>query len=442
MGNTLPENWVETELGNILYLKNGYAFKSSDYTSKGIAILKISNISRDGTINLDGCDYISKENVKENFFVERGDILIAMSGATTGKFGIFNSPDIVLQNQRVGNLKLYSNSLFNKKLLFYLVSELKSKIEALAYGGAQPNISPSLIETLRFSLPPLAEQQRIVAKLDVYFAEIEQMKTILFRVPGIIKNLRQQILTHALTGELTRVEGKLINTTIGSLFEVRTGATPLKSNASYYERGNIPWIKSGEVKNTLIDETEEFITELALKETNAQVFPEDTLLIAMYGEGKTRGQVGWMKIRGATNQAIAALVNENVDNEIRQYVFYYCLSQYNEIRSKAEGGNQPNLNLTKIKNWAVRIPEQKCDITVIVKKVKTLFHQLEKIDSQYHNLKLKIENLPSTILHQAFQGKLVPQLSTDGNAKDLLDQITQLKNQTDKISKKVKENVK
>lgn len=263
------------------------------------------------------------------------------------------------------------------------------------------------------------------------------------KIPQLLKDFRQQVLTQAVTGKLTekwregRNLGEWENTSIGDLFSVKTGSTPKRGTASYYENATIPWLKSGQVKNEFIYEAEEFITELAVKETNAKIYPKDTLLVAMYGEGKTRGQVGWMKLEASSNQAIAALVNEEMEMVTRSYIYHFCLSQYNEIRAQAEGGNQPNLNLTKIKNWQIQLPSE-IEQQEIVRRVETLFAKADAIEQQYQTLKQKIDSLPQALLHKAFKGELVEQLESDGDARELLEEIKGLKKQTAKPKAKKK----
>lgn len=95
---------------------------------------------------------------------------------------------------------------------------------------------------------------------------------------------------------------------IEDIAQVTTGATPLKSNKDYYENGTIPWITSSATNKLYITEAEEKITEIALKETNVKLFPKNTILIAMYGEGKTRGKVSELLIEATTNQACAGII--------------------------------------------------------------------------------------------------------------------------------------
>lgn len=324
-----------------------------------------------------------------------------------------------------------SEQLNPRYLQLLLLSENQFLYE-ISEGTAHTTIYYPEVKAFNISMPVRSEQDRIVAKSDTLMAQIETMQKSLKRIPQLLKDFRQQVLTQAVTGKLTEEwrEGKELEewetSSIGKLFDVKTGATPKRGNPIYFENGNIPWLKSGQVKNEYIYAAEEFITETAIQETNAKLYPIDTLLVAMYGEGKTRGQVGWMKIEAASNQAIAALVNETMKLETKQYVYYYCLSQYNEIRAKAEGGNQPNLSLSKIKSWEISLPTFEEQIE-IVRSVEGLFAKADVIEEKYNALKTKIDMLPQAILHKAFKGELVERLPTEGDAKDLLREIEGLR---------------
>ncbi len=129
----LPKNWLITSFGDVLTVKNGYAFKSTEYQSEGIPIVRISDIN-EGIVNVSNSKCISEDDELDGYAVNAGDILIAMSGATTGKFGVYKGSRKVYQNQRVGNLKPISENLINKKFVYYLLHSLKREIEKAAYG--------------------------------------------------------------------------------------------------------------------------------------------------------------------------------------------------------------------------------------------------------------------------------------------------------------------
>lgn len=170
----LPKGWQHAKLGDILSLKNGYAFKSAHYQDTGIPVIRISDI-QEGKVTTQKSVCVDLDNISDNFIINEGDILIAMSGATTGKIGVFSENTKVYQNQRVGNLIPHSESV-SRNFIQYLLAVSKKDIEDRAYGGAQPNISSKLIEGIDIPLPPLAEQKRIVAKLDSLFEELDTAK--------------------------------------------------------------------------------------------------------------------------------------------------------------------------------------------------------------------------------------------------------------------------
>jgi len=169
--------------------------------------------------------------------------------------------------------------------------------------------------------------------------------------------------------------------------------------------------------------TEEHITPLAIQETNAKVFPAGTILIAMYGEGRTRGQVGRLRIDAATNQACAALVNiNNLPECTVDFVYIFCLGQYEEMRGASVGGNQPNLNLGIIKQWLINLPpldEQR----EIARRVSALFNLADEIEVRYRCGKVHVDRLLQSLLAKAFRGELVPQDSNDEPASVLLERI-------------------
>ena len=143
---------------------------------------------------------------------------------------------------------------------------------------------------------------------------------------------------------------------IGNIFDVGTGMTPIKSESRYYQNGTIPWINSSLTSNRYIDKVDTFVTDFAMENTSLRLYPEHTLIVAMYGQGKTRGQISELLIPATTNQACAALVSYFFKEEIVNYVYYYFLFNYGKLREKAEGTSQPNLNVQKIKDMIIPFP--------------------------------------------------------------------------------------
>lgn len=152
------------KLGEVCDLSNGYAFKSNEFVEEGIPIVRISDINNTKVTTLKSVK-IKESQVFEKFIVKKGDFLIAMSGATTGKMGVYVDENIAYLNQRVGNLKIKSQKILPnyRNFILYFLKEL---ILYKAYGTAQPNISKPMLESLKIPLPPLEIQKQIVSECE------------------------------------------------------------------------------------------------------------------------------------------------------------------------------------------------------------------------------------------------------------------------------------
>lgn len=140
---------------------------------------------------------------------------------------------------------------------------------------------------------------------------------------------------------------------IGKISDVSSGGTPSRNNEAYWN-GNIPWVTTAEVQFKIIEDTVEKITEEGLANSSAKLFPAGTILMAMYGQGKTRGQVAKLGIDASTNQACAAIVL-HTDYEVDFY-YQFLISQYENIREMANSGGQQNLSGGIVKSIPVPVP--------------------------------------------------------------------------------------
>lgn len=142
--------------------------------------------------------------------------------------------------------------------------------------------------------------------------------------------------------------------TLGSIARITSGGTPDRTIKEYWN-GYIPWVTTSKIDFSLIQEVEECITDKGLNNSAAKVFPKGTILMAMYGQGATRGRVGMLGLAAATNQACAALIVEP-HKALNEFIFYYLSFIYRHIRELGHGGNQKNLNTGLIKNIAILLP--------------------------------------------------------------------------------------
>lgn len=194
---------------------------------------------------------------------------------------------------------------------------------------------------------------------------------------------------------------------IGEIGKVGTGSTPLKKKKSaYYDGGKVPWVTSGALNNWYVRKASDFVTKKALEETNLTVYSKHTLLVAMYGEGKTRGKCSELLIEACTNQAVAAIVQEETEAKTKPFLKYFFLKNYNEIRRKSSGGVQPNLNLGIIRATLVPLPPLR-EQDQIVEELESRLSIVRQIEKTVTNELQKSKALRQSILKKAFEGKLV-----------------------------------
>ena len=190
---------------------------------------------------------------------------------------------------------------------------------------------------------------------------------------------------------------------LDEISEVGTGATPLRKKPEYFNPASISWLTSGETSNPYIFETEQYVSPLALKETNLTIYPKGTLIVAMYGQGKTRGQITELMIEATTNQACAAIRLINPDEFHRKYVKLFFEKIYDEIRELAAGGAQPNLNLNKVKKTTLPLPPlaEQHRIVTKIDELMALCDQLKSRITQASQLQKKLADGADGVVEQA-----------------------------------------
>lgn len=288
--------------------------------------------------------------------------------------------------------------------LYYLLltDQLNNRIKDLQRGATYPAVSDKEVLNQMVPLPPLPEQRSIAAVLSKIQEAIAAQKEIIDRTRELKKALMARLFTEGLRGEKTKeTEIGLVAESweirkIGDKAKLSSGGTPSRTCKEYWEDGTIPWVKTGEIDYKVIVETEEHITPLGMKNSAAKLFPKGTLLMAMYGQGITRGKVAILGIDATTNQACAAIFpDDDVDTE---YLYYYLAFSYDRLRSLSHGAQQKNQIVASFKFAYPNIPEQK-EIASILKQIDT------KLDLAEGRLRL-LDDLFKTMLHELMTGRI------------------------------------
>jgi type I restriction enzyme S subunit len=193
-----------------------------------------------------------------------------------------------------------------------------------------------------------------------------------------------------------------IITTLGEIGTWSSGGTPSRKNLSYYG-GDIPWVKTGDLNDSLIHNTPENITKEGLKNSSAKIFPPETLLIAMYGA--TIGKMGILSTEASTNQACGALLPGGETRHLIPFVFHYLLSERENIRSIAKGGAQPNISQTVLKSYPFPLPPLQ-EQRRITSKIESLQARSSKAQKALEAIPPLLEKFRQSVLSSAFRGDL------------------------------------
>ena len=300
----------------------------------------------------------------------------------------------------------YFNQILRTEKFLLQVKSLKS-------GGMKTRARYDFLKQFEIPVPPISEQKAIVQKYQytiskaeaiekeanfllndshLYFDSLLQIEDI---KPSFVSGLN---FIHYKNIDLWGIDKNLCRKTIRNkkyktvplenLCSVGSGGTPSRNHSEYYRDGNIPWIKTTEVIDEIISDTEEKITQKGLENSSAKLYEANSLIIAMYGQGKTRGRTAKLNVRATTNQACAVLydINEKLVNI--DYLWFYFQNEYERIRELASGNNQPNLNAGMIKTYPIVLPPLPVQ-NKIVEHINQIKAQVKDLRQQAKELREK-----------------------------------------------------
>lgn len=344
-GDRYSEDQLQTNryrlvpLGSVCDLiGGGTPSKANEAYWEGGKIKWISSRHIDELGCITGSEFITDLAVSESStaIAPEGSVIL-ISRVSVGKYAYANEAFAI--NQDLTAIVPRDEHVLNSKFLFALARKLAALVEANAQGIGVRGVTRAFLSELQIPLPPLEVQQQIVAEIDRYRKVLGGARQVL---DGY----------HPTVG----IRADWPATPLGELTKIRSGGTPDRGNPEYWG-GTIPWIKTGQINFNRITQADEFITEAGMENSAARMVPAGTILMAMYGQGVTRGRVAILDIDATTNQACAAIEVASPDLD-RDFLYWSLVGKYDELRtlSEARGGNQSNLNAQLIRDVKIAVP--------------------------------------------------------------------------------------
>jgi type I restriction enzyme S subunit len=301
--------------------------------------------------------------------------------------------------------------LYPKFLYQFLRSQ---QIDRLQQSAAIPGLNRDVLYSVEVPIPypddparSLAEQRRIVARLETLLGEARALRAEVQFMRRDLAQVMESALAEAFPAPQREVAEGWGWKRLGDFCKTTSGGTPKRNVADYYG-GTIPWLKSGELNDGVILQTEETITEKGLNESNAKIFPKGTLLIALYGA--TVGKLGILGIDSTTNQAICAIFPS--DDVEKTFLFWFLRAIRQKLLKSSFGGAQPNISQEIIRNLEVPIPypndparsldEQRR----IVASLERIAEETRALDASLAQDLRDLEALEQSILAAAFRGEV------------------------------------
>lgn len=345
----------ETNFGNVVFDQIANKEHNSD-----LPVLAITQ--EHGAIPRDLIDYhvsVAEKSIEGYKVVEVGDFIISLrsfqGGIEYSKYKGICSPAYVILRLKQGSPQFFRQFLKTSRF----IGQLTKNLEGLRDGKM---VSYKQFSELLLPAPSLLEQQKIadcLVSLDERIAaEVEKLDALKARKKGLTQRLfpaEDETLPRLRFPEF-RADPEWIPSKLGDVSQVQSGGTPNRTIKEFWG-GSIPWVTTSLIDFNVILEAEECITATGLRESSAKVFPRGTILMAMYGQGKTRGKVAVLGIDAATNQACAALIlSQGVET---RFAFQSLASSYESIRKISNSGGQENLSAGLISEIPFCYPENK-----------------------------------------------------------------------------------
>jgi type I restriction enzyme S subunit len=462
MEKNMPKGWIETELGKVTTVVTGNtpSKKVPEYYGNTYPWVKPADVNRESILERSE-EYLSESGSRKARMLPIGSVMVTCIG-NLGNVAI--SSVKCSTNQQINSIVDYTNKL-NPKFIYYQSQLFKPWLTENSTSTTISMVNKSVFSTAPFLIPPRAEQDRIVAKVDALMAQYAAIQQAMERIPPLLKDFRQQVLTQAVTGKLTQEwrDGKELenaNIFIAQVLEKRKAQNPkfkipdevesvefpfeLPSNWSFaflqtfgeFTRGKskhrprnderlfgskYPFIQTGAISNAdLIVSADKYLSNFGLAQS--RLFPTGTLCITI---AANIAETAILDLDCCFPDSVVGYLPYE-DLYSSKFAMFYLRTIQKDLEQYAPATAQKNINLGILFKVPFPVPPLR-EQQEIVRRVESLFEKATAIEQRYEQLKVQIDTLPQSILHKAFKGQLVEQLASDGSAVELLEEIKKLK---------------
>ena len=370
----IPKDWKEIKLGEEFKTSSGATPLSTkrEYYEGG-TISWINSGELDSPFIYKAANFITQKGFDNSSttIYPQDTILVAMYGATAGKASLLKME--ACTNQAI--CAILPNKDYSPEFIKYNLDTLYDHLVGLSSGSARDNLSQAGIKELKLIVPQTKrEQESLVTILSLIDKKIELNRRINDNLEEMAKQLYDYWFVQF---DFPNEEGKPYKSSGGAMVwneklkreipqgwtaakikdvaQTYSGGTPTSTNSEYYDGGDIPWINSGELNNPIITSTTNYITEEGLNNSSAKLYPQNTVLVALYGA--TAGKVSLLSFEACSNQAVCGVIPQN--KIMTTYIRYYLSSLYEHFITLSSGSARDNISQDTIKNTILPIPQEK-----------------------------------------------------------------------------------
>lgn len=419
----IPEHWevkkikfISTIQGRIGF--KGYSVHDIVASGEGALTLGAKHISKNNKIDLTEPEFISWDKYYESpeIMLKTGDILVAQRGSL-GKVALLDS--IIGEATINPSLLILRNlAILPEFLLYYLSSNVFLEfIKIINSATAVPMISQQQLGDFKLPICNDQEQITIASFLDRKTTEIDHIIANKQKLIALYEEEKQAIINQAVTkgldpnvkmkdsgvewlGEIPEHWG---NVSLKWISKIYSGGTPSKNIQDYWQNGTIPWLNSGTVNQFFITEPSDYITEDALQNSSAKWIPEGSIVIALAGQGKTKGMAAQVKFECTCNQSMGIIVPNKLINN--RFLLYYLTRNYQNIRNLGGGDNRDGINLEMVGGIVIPLMP-KNEQTEIVEFIEKENNRLDTIISKFNKQIDLLQEYRTTLISEVVTGKI------------------------------------